>query len=47
MLRLPDVKPQDCSMWADHLPKDPTKATLKDCKEQISKLDQESNSEAV
>ncbi|CAE7499646.1 unnamed protein product [Symbiodinium sp. CCMP2592] len=42
MLRLPDVKPQDCSMWSDHLPKDPAKSALKDCKEQISKLDQES-----
>lgn len=42
VLRLPDVKPQDCSIWSDHLPKDPAKAALRDCKDQIAKLDQES-----
>ncbi|CAE7234450.1 unnamed protein product [Symbiodinium sp. CCMP2592] len=42
LLRLADVKPQDCSIWADHMPKDPAANALKDCREQITKLDQES-----
>ena len=42
LLRLHDVKPQDCSVWSDHLPKDPAACALKDCREHFTKLDQES-----
>ncbi|CAE6940362.1 unnamed protein product [Symbiodinium sp. CCMP2456] len=42
LLKLPDVKPQDCAIWADHMPKDPAANSLKDCQEQFLKLDQES-----
>ena len=41
LLRLPDVKPQDCSMWRDHLPKDKSD-TLRVGQEQIAQLDLES-----
>ncbi|CAE7342829.1 unnamed protein product, partial [Symbiodinium microadriaticum] len=41
VLRLPDVKAQDCSIWSDHLPKD-SNANLKNAQQHIAKLDQES-----
>ena len=44
LLRLPDIKPSDCTLWSDHLPKDKSRSgsILKDEQEKIAKLDHES-----
>ena len=42
LLRIPDVKPQDCSIWGDHLPKNKSGDALRAGHEQIAQLDLES-----